>query len=80
MATFEKSLATTKIPLCVFFTCVCGCGIFILDYICIETKGKTTEEIDNAYRNFKYKMFKAEYVLFGLVLHIYRFHAYYKIH
>ena len=34
------------VKLSIFFTCVCTAGIFIVDYIVIETKGKTVEEID----------------------------------
>jgi hypothetical protein len=39
----------------VFFGAWCWIGIFVLDYVVIETKGKQTDEIEKEYMNFKYK-------------------------
>jgi hypothetical protein len=42
----------------VFFTFWCYAGIFALDWVVIETKGKQTDEIEKEYLNFKYRPFR----------------------
>jgi hypothetical protein len=41
-----------------FFTIWAIVGIFALDYVIIETKGKQTDEIEQDYVNFKYRPFR----------------------
>jgi hypothetical protein len=40
----------------IFFGTWCWIGIFAMDYVVIETKGKQTDEIEKEYMNFKYKL------------------------
>ena len=42
-------------PLSAFFTFNCFLGFFILDWLCIETKGKSPAIIVSEYMNFKQK-------------------------
>ena len=43
------------LPLCVTFTTICFLGFFMLDWLCVESKGKSPVTIINEYKNFKWK-------------------------
>jgi hypothetical protein len=42
----------------IFYTLWCFVGIFILDWVIIETKGKQMDEVEQEYLNFKYRPFR----------------------
>ena len=46
------------LPLFAFFTLCCFLGFFILNWLCIETKGKSEADIISEYKNFKHKLCK----------------------
>jgi MFS family permease len=43
------------LPLSIFFVVVCVVGSVVLDYLCVETKDKSTEKIGEEYLEFKYR-------------------------
>jgi len=46
------------LPLMSFFTCVCVASFFLLDYLIIETKGKSSKQIASDYETLPYKFLR----------------------